>query len=156
MNAAAHAPNGSALAVSVRPILEKYISFDSMTRRAVGPGWRQFTEDQKKEATRLFTTLIIRTYSSKFTPGEIPVINFKSAVSPVAGRVEVPTTVLYHGSYDDVTYRLEDEGGWRITDMVVEGVSLIANYRPQFDEQFKQGGAKAVIAALSRSVASPH
>ena len=156
MDATSHAPNSAALAVSVRPILEKYVSFDSMTRRAVGPGWRQFTVDQQKQATRLFTTLIIRTYSSKFTPGEIPTIKFRSAVSPVTGRVEVPTTVLYHGNYDDVTYRLEDEGGWRITDMVVEGVSLIANYRPQFDEQFKQGGVKAVIDSLSRSVSSEH
>lgn len=152
--AADRASNGSALAASLRPILLKYISFDAMTRRAVGPGWRQFTEGQRKKATQLFTTLIIRTYSSKFTPGEHPVITFKAASEPAPGRVEVPTTLLYQGSRYDVTYRLEQDEGWRITDVVIEGVSLIANYRTQFDAQFKKDGANAVIRALTQAEAA--
>ena len=76
------APNGSALAVSLRPTLEKYLSFAAMTRRAVGPGWRQFTKAQQDNATALFTTLVIRTYSSKFTPGEHPVFTYKAATEP--------------------------------------------------------------------------
>jgi len=47
---------------------------------------------------------------------------------------------------------MEAAEGWRITDIVIEGVSLIANYRSQFDAQFKKGGAPAVISALSQSV----
>lgn len=150
-----HASSGSALAGSLRPVLEEYLSFEAMTRRAVGPGWRQFTKDQQKEATRLFTTLIIRNYSSKFTPGEHPVIKFKAASAPAPGRVEVPTTVLYQGSHYEVIYRMEEAEGWRITDVLSEGVSLIANYRSQFDAQFKNGGASAVIGALSQSVNHP-
>jgi phospholipid transport system substrate-binding protein len=147
--------NGSALAGSLRPVLEKYLSFESMTRRAVGPGWRQFTKDQQKEAAQLFTTLVIRNYSSKFTPGEHPAIKFKAASAPAPGRVEVPTTLLYQGSHYEVIYRMEEVAGWRITDVVIEGVSLIANYRAQFDAQFKNGGASAVIGALSQSVNHP-
>jgi phospholipid transport system substrate-binding protein len=150
-----HAPNNSSLATSLRPILLNYISFDAMTRRAVGPGWRQFTPDQQKKAVQLFATLIIRTYSAKFTPGEHPVIKFKAATSPAPGRVEVPTTLLYQGSHYEVVYRLEEAEGWRITDVVIEGVSLIANYRTQFDAQFKKGGADAVISALTQSVNAP-
>jgi phospholipid transport system substrate-binding protein len=145
-------PNGSALAANLRPTLEKYLSFAAMTRRAVGPGWRQFTKDQQDKATTLFTTLVIRTYSSKFTPGEHPVFTYKTATEPAPGRVEVPTTLLYQGSRYSVIYRLEASEGWRITDIVIEGVSLIANYRSQFDAQFKKGGAPAVISALSQSV----
>lgn len=144
--------DGSALARGLRPILEKYLSFAAMTRRAVGPGWRQFSTAQQDKAAQLFTTLIIRTYSSKFTPGEHPVITYKTAAEPAPGRVEVPTTLLYKGSHYLVTYRLEASEGWRITDVVIEGVSLVANYRTQFDAQFKKGGANAVISALSQSV----
>lgn len=143
------------LAESLRPVLQKYLSFEAMTRRAVGPGWRQFSKDQQKEATQLFTTLIIRTYSAKFTPGEHPAITFKPASAPAPGRVEVPTTLVYQGSRYAVIYRLEEVEGWRITDIVAEGVSLIANYRSQFDAQFKKGGAAAVVSALSQSVAHP-
>jgi len=149
------ASDNKSLATSLRPVLLKYIAFEAMTRRAVGPGWRQFTADQQKQATQLFTTLIIRTYSSKFTPGEHPEIKFKTATSPAPGRVEIPTTLLYQGSRYEVTYRLEESENWRITDVVIEGVSLVANYRSQFDSLFKKGGANEVLSSLKQSVGAP-
>ena len=148
------APDSAALAVKVRPLLLNIINFDAMTRRAVGPGWRQFSNDQQKEATALFSTLVIRTYSSKFTPGELPEVIFKPATSPAPGRIEVPTSTLYKGSRYEVIYRQEEAEGWRITDVLIEGVSMVANYRSQFDAEFKAGGANSVINALKTSVAS--
>ena len=150
-----HAANSGELALSVRPVLVNIISFEIMTRRAVGPGWREFTGAQQKEATDLFTTLIIRTYASKFTPGEFPEITYKTPISPLPGRVEISTSILYKGSYYEVIYRQEESVAWRITDVVIEGVSMIATYRTQLDAQFKQGGAPAVISALKKSVAAP-
>ena len=125
-----------------------------MTRRSIGPGWKQLTPDQQQEAVRLFTTLILRTYTAKFTPGESPSVEFKGAASPCPERTEISTTSLYKGSRYEVIYRMEDQSGnWTITDVVIEGVSLVANYRSQFDETFQQGGPAAVIKALDRSVA---
>jgi len=141
-----------ALHESLRPVLRKHVSFETMTRRAVGPGWRQFTPAQQQQATQLFSTLIIRSYSNKFTPGEHPAITYKTAVSPAVGRVDVPTITVYKGSRFSVNYRMEQEQGWKITDVVIEGVSLIANYRSQLDAQFKKGGANAVISSLTQSV----
>ena len=155
LKVANRAPSNSALAESLQPVLPKYMSFDAMTRRAIGPGWRQFSADQQRKATQLFTTLVIRKYSSKFTLGEHPVVKFKTASTPAPGRVEVPTTLLYQGNQYSVIYRLEESEGWRITDVVVEGVSFVANYRAQFDAQFKRGGSNAVINALSDSVVRP-
>ena len=154
VNIAKNSSDSAALAAKVRPLLLNIINFDTMTRRAVGPGWRQFSPDQQKEATTLFSTLIIRTYSSKFTPGELPEVIFKPAISPAPGRVEVPTSTLYKGSRYEVIYRQEEAEGWRITDVLIEGVSMVANYRSQFDAEFKSGGANSVINALKTSVAS--
>lgn len=144
--------NRSALPNSLRPVLQKHISFETMTRRAVGPGWRQFSPTQQQQATELFSTLIIRSYSSKFTPGEHPDITYLQAVQPAEGRVDVPTNMVYKGSHYSVVYRMEQVQGWRITDVVIEGVSLIANYRSQLDAQFQKGGADAVISSLNQSV----
>jgi phospholipid transport system substrate-binding protein len=52
----------------LRPVLMRRVSFGTMAKRSVGPGWRQLSPDQQKKAIELFTTLVIRTYSSKFTP----------------------------------------------------------------------------------------
>ena len=152
LTVADRAGNRSALPEKLRPVLQKYISFDTMTKRAVGPGWREFTPAQQQEATQLFATLIIRSYSGKFTPGEHPEITYLAATEPAAGRVDVPTSMVYKGSHYSVIYRMEQ---MRITDVVIEGVSLIANYRSQLDSQFKKGGANAVISSLTQSVSRP-
>ncbi len=147
------APSRDAFTKSLGPVLDKHISFETMTKRAVGPGWRTFSEAQKQEATRLLSALIIRTYGAKFVPGEQPDITYSPATTPAAGRVDVPTRMVYRGSRYTVHYRLEAEVGWRVTDVVIEGVSLVANYRGQLDAQFKKGGAAAVLQSLTQSLA---
>jgi phospholipid transport system substrate-binding protein len=133
--------------------LTKILNFQIMTRRAIGPGWRQFTPAQQTEAVKLFTNLILRTYTAKFTPGVTPSVIFKSTATPEPGREEITTVSDYKGSNYDVIYRMEqNQGQWEITDVVIEGVSLVANYRAQFDGQFKQGGVDAVLKALQKSV----
>jgi phospholipid transport system substrate-binding protein len=148
--------SGSELAERVRPILVRTISFPDMTRLAIGRGWREFSEPEREKATALFTTLIIRTYAGKFTPGELPEIVYKSLSSPAPGKYEAVTTTLYQGSKYEVIYRLADlpGKGCRVTDVVIEGVSMVANYRAQLDDQFKSGGAAAVIRSLEKTVAS--
>jgi phospholipid transport system substrate-binding protein len=156
---AKNAKDRDALITGVKPILESILSFETMTRRAVGPGWKQFSPEQQKEAVQLFTVLILRTYTAKFTPGEYPSVVYKPSSTPSPGRVEIPTTALYKGNRYDVVYRVEDKsngqsatGDWLITDVVIEGVSMVGSYRTQFDSEFKQGGAKSVLSALQRSV----
>ena len=152
LTVAQKAKGGSSMADQITPVLLRHVCFESMTRRAVGPGWRQFTPEQKAEATKLFTKLIIRSYSEKFTPGEQPDTKFLKSSSPGAGKVEIPTITVYKGSRYNVTYRMEDRGKWMVTDILAEGVSLVANYRAQFDALVKKGGAVAVIASLKQSV----
>ena len=142
------------LIASVKPVIGKILNFGIMTKRSIGPGWRQLSVAQQEEATKLFTTLVLRTYTAKFTPGECPSVEYKPSSSTAPGRVEIPTTSLYRGTRYDVVYRMEDQGGtWAITDVVIEGVSLVADYRSQFDAEFKRGGTNAVMQALQRSVA---
>ena len=143
---------GRSMADQLQPILLRHVCFESMTRRAVGPGWRQFTPQQQAEATKLFTKLIIRSYSEKFTPGQQPDIKYLKPSSPGAGKVEIPTSTVYKGSRYTITYRLEDRGKWLVTDILAEGVSFVANYRAQFDELVKKGGAVAVLDSLKQSV----
>jgi phospholipid transport system substrate-binding protein len=143
-----------ALISGIKPVIEKILNFNIMTRRSIGPGWKQLTPQQQEEATRLFTTLILRTYTAKFTPGECPAVEYKSSGSTAPGRVEVFTTSIYLGNRYDVIYRMENQNGsWAITDIVIEGVSMIANYRSQFESEFTRGGTDAIMKALQHSVA---
>lgn len=145
------------LAVRVRPVIEKYFNLEIITRRAVGPGWKQFTPEQKAAATQLFTDVVIRTYANRFEPGDRPVIGYGKAVTPDAARPalrELPTTITAAGKTFAVVYRVEQAGeSWRIYDVNIEGVSMIANWRSQLDPIFQKGGAAAVIDSLQKNLA---
>jgi phospholipid transport system substrate-binding protein len=137
------------LSVRVRPVLEKYFDFQYTTQSAIGPGWRKMTPAQLQKAVELFSDLVIRTYADRFDPVERPVITVDKALQPAETRREVPTTITYQGQKYSVSYRLKSgPQGWRVYDVVIENVSMVANYRSQFDELMNKGGPEALLRAL--------
>jgi phospholipid transport system substrate-binding protein len=142
----------------VRPALEKCVAFDIVTRQAMGPGWRQFSPADQKRVTDLFSELLIRTYSARVVGTQRPKIVFGSPAALGSDRFEVPTRVTTSNSNEPVAvgYRLVKlPNGWRIYDLLIEGVSFVANYREQFDEIIQRGGAAAVIRSLETKLAAP-
>jgi len=139
-----------------RPVLAKYFNYESITRRAIGPGWRQFTPEQKKLTTTLFSELALRTYANRFEVGERPGITYGKPVmlDPTRPALrELPTTIDYAGKKYAVAYRIEQvNGSWLIYDVNIEGVSMIANWRSQLDPVFQRGGATAVIESLENNL----
>ena len=145
------------LAERVRPLLEKDFAFDLVTRQAIGPGWRQFTAGDQQKVTDLFSRLVIRIYAARVVGTQKPAITYGKTVSLSPDRCEIPTRVTApNGEPYAVVYRLIDlSGGWRIYDVLIEGVSFVANYRAQFDELVQRGGAAAVIKTLEAKLAEP-
>jgi phospholipid transport system substrate-binding protein len=142
----------------VRPALEKCFALDLVTRQAMGPGWRQFSPAEQKRITDLFSELLIRTYSARVVGTQRPKINYGTPVELASDRREIPTRVITSTSNDPiaVVYRLVKlPTGWRIYDVLIEGVSFVANYRAQFEEIIQKGGAPAVIRAIEAKLAAP-
>jgi phospholipid transport system substrate-binding protein len=146
------------LPARVRPSLEKTFAFDLVTRQAMGPGWRQFSASEQKRVTDLFTELMIRTYSSRVVGTQRPKITYGATVDVSPDRREIPTRVTTTTSTEPiaVVYRLiKLPAGWRVYDVLIEGVSFVANYRAQFDGIIQNGGAAAVIRTLETKLAAP-
>ena len=146
------------IADRARPLLEKNFSFELVTRQAIGPGWRQFTPSEQQKVTDLFTRLVIRIYAARVVGTQRPPITYGKAVTLAADRCEVPTRVTAPNSDKPfaVVYRMINlSGTWRIYDVLIEGVSFVANYRAQFDELVQRGGAAAVIKTLEAKLAEP-
>jgi phospholipid transport system substrate-binding protein len=144
---------------------EKHFAFVTTTRLAVGPAWRDFSPEQRSRATTLFSQLLLRTYAARLReearPSDgLPAITYGTPVELRPGRVEVPTTARSRGETYAITYRLEldasqSPGRWRVYDVVAEGVSLIANYRAQFEPMLKDSGPEGLLRALEEKLASP-
>jgi phospholipid transport system substrate-binding protein len=146
------------IAARVRPVLEKSFAFDLVTRQAMGPGWRQFSPTDQKRVTDLFEELVIRTYSARVVGTQRPKIVYSAPIEIAPDRREIPTRVTAASSSEPiaVVYRLiKLPAGWRIYDVLIEGVSFVANYRGQFDGIIQKGGAPAVIRTLETKLAAP-
>lgn len=147
-------PGESPLSVRVRPVLEKYFDFAGITRRAVGPGWRQLSPAQQKQATELFGEVVLRTYADRFQPKEKPTISYGSVVELSAKRRELAQTVGYLGQNYSVAYRMEEQssGAWLVYDIIIEGVSMVSNYRAQFESILQKGGPEALLKSLEETL----
>jgi phospholipid transport system substrate-binding protein len=146
------------VAARVRPALEKCFAFDLVTRQAMGPGWRQFSAAEQKRVTDLFSELMIRTYSARVVGTQRPKIAYGTPVELASDRREIPSRVTTSSSNEPfaIVYRLiKLPAGWRIYDVLIEGVSFVANYRAQFEEIIQKGGAPAVIRAIETKLAAP-
>lgn len=141
------------LSERVRPVLEKYFDFEAVTKRAVGPGWRKLSEAERAKVRELFGTLVLRTYVDSFKPGDRPEIQYGTPIKLSETRTEMPTTIIYEGQGYAVSYRMQKTSdSWRVYDVIIEGVSMIANYRAQFTALLQKGGASALINALEENL----
>lgn len=141
-------------------LVDKHFAFDTTTRLAVGPAWRDFSEPQKTRVTELFSNLVIRTYVDRIGADSKPEITYGSPVELRPGRVEIPTTAKSAGQTYAVAYRMELDretapARWRVYDVVAEGVSLISNYRSQFDPIVKKSGPEGLLKTLETKLAEP-
>lgn len=142
--------NDVPLSVRVKPVLEKYFDFNGITRRAVGPSWRQLSAAQQKKVVDLFGEIVLRTYADRFQPKERPTISYGNVVELSPKRREMAQTVGYLGQNYSVAYRMEQQasGGWLVYDVLIEGVSMVQNYRGQFEAIMQKGGPEALLKAL--------
>lgn len=143
----------------LRTIAEAHFDFSGMARSAVGFQWRTFTDDQRKEFVPLFTTFIedvalsqIEKYSVEKVQQDIKssVIDFNR--EQVDGdRAEVFSTVTLQSRADplQVTYVMKSVGGdWRIYDIDVDNISVISNYRNQFNRVLNEQGYDKLVSLL--------
>lgn len=128
-----------------RPVLNKKIEgevrqifdFQEFSMRTVGPSWRSFSPDQQQRFSAAFGELLIYTYLGKIDKYNGEKIVYTGDKSDSKGeRVEVQTLLtLKDGKAIPVGYRmLPKNGSWFVYDVLVEGISLVKNYRTQFHD----------------------
>ena len=139
-----------------RALLRKEIyprfNFDEMSRRALGVNWKKRTPQEKQEFISVFKELLENSYASKIEgyKGEKIVYGQEVQDLPFAEvRTNIVTT---KGEQYAVNYRVLKEGTeWRIYDIVIEGVSLVNNYRSQFTEMLSRYSFEEMMVRLRKT-----
>lgn len=134
------------------------LDFTRMTALAMGRNWRAATDTQKQQLEDQFRTLLVRTYSgalSQYQNEELKTKPLRAGADDT--DVTVRTEVIRAGRPPiQIDYGMEKKpDGWKVYDVIVGGVSLVTNYREEFNAQIQEGGVDGLIAALAQKNQGP-
>lgn len=125
--------------------------FDRVSRMVLGKNWSNATKEQQVAFQNEFKELLLHTYASALTKYRGQTIDFKPLRSqPGDKEVTVKSEIKQPGGQPiAVDYSLEKgTNGWKVYDIVIEGVSLVTNYRSQFSNEVRQNGMDGLIQRL--------
>jgi len=128
-----------------------HVDFSRATQLALGAGWRQATPAQREALTAQFQRLLVRTYSgalASYRDQKIDVLPVR--MRPGDAEATVHRQVRQSGQAPiAIDYQMERaDGGWKVFDITVDGMSLVLNYRSSFSEEIANHGIDGLIGAL--------
>jgi phospholipid transport system substrate-binding protein len=119
----------------LRVLSDEVFDFTVLSRGTLGKNWKRMSDSQRTEFVSLFRKLLEKTYLDRAFEYQDERVVLKGEKMFSRNRSEVRSTVISGQNEIPVDYRLVlRKGQWRVYDVVVEGVSLVKNYRTQFRE----------------------
>ena len=152
---AALPPQGSAVTPEVRRRIEvivtRAIDLKGMAESALGKHWGQMSESQRKRLLSAFEARFRALTGTELDSYRSTEIEYQPE-RPEDSVVHVPTRVVVKGEPTDITYAMRREkAGWRIVDIVVDGVSTVENYRSSFARVIAKDGVEGLIRKLEKA-----
>lgn len=146
--------NFAKVAEFVDQTIYPHTDFDKISELVLGKLWKSASNDEQSRFKQEFKTLLVRTYSRAFVEFKDWSVRFLPLeMENGANKVVVKTEVLQPGLQPiSVNYRmLLNNGQWKAYDFMIEGVSLVTNYRSTFSNEVKtKGSLTAVIEGLAK------
>ena len=134
----------------IRAITNEVFDWQELSRRALAREWRKFSPDQQKEFVALFEQLLQNIYADRILAYTSEKIEFGKETELGKGRMEVESYIITTDNKKiPLFYRLTDKSGqWRGYDVVIEGVSMVQNYRDQFRQILRNRKPEDLLQTL--------
>jgi len=140
----------------LKQILFARFDFTEMAKRSLGANWRRRTPKEQEEFVRLFTDLLERAYADTIESyGDEKIVYVGERLD--GGYADVSSKVLTSkGEEFSLNYRAHFVGGeWRVYDVVVENISMVNNYRSQFNRVISNASYEELVRRLKDKAAFP-
>lgn len=139
----------------LRSLVDGNFDFTTMARSALGYHWRTINDAQRKDFTRTFTTFLEDAYLNRIEDYSGQKVEFLRTRNQGSGYAEVMTQILQQGKQPvPVGYMLRHQSSkWLIYDVTVDNISIVANYRNQFNRVVNNEGFPALLTALKKKQA---
>ena len=140
----------------IRAIVNEIFDYNELSRRCLGRGWKKLNDAQRKEFVHLFSELLEKTYADRLLAYTSEKIDFGKETELKKGRVEVESVIMTtDGKQVPLNYRLTAKSGqWRVYDVIIEGISMVQNYRSQFRDILAQKTPEDLLQVLREKVNS--
>jgi phospholipid transport system substrate-binding protein len=133
----------------IETIVDGFFDAEELSRRALGQYWRIFTPEQREEFQAQFLELIKHVYLKKSVAYNGEVVVFNQEILKSDTQAEVQTTVTSPElNIPVVYYMVRKDASWKVYDVSVENVSLVKNYRSQFQSILQKNSPEQLIAIL--------
>lgn len=132
-------------------IVYREVDFDTMSRLVLGRNWSRFTPEQQADFVKLFKEHLSMTYGNNIENYKNERVEIVGDREEARGDWTVQTKIVRGGGSNDiqVDYRLRKQGDtWKIIDIVIERVSLVANFRSQFQDILGNGTPDKLLQVL--------
>jgi len=134
----------------IESLAYEIFDFTTMSKLVLARNWKKMDKAKRKEFVVEFKRHLSRTYGTRLDRYEQEEVDVYGAQVEVRNDVSVKTRIL-GGQFDgaEISYRLRNRRDeWKIIDVVIEGVSLVSNYRSQFKEVLNGGSIEDLLARL--------
>ncbi len=137
---------------ALKRLLRDFLDTDALGRASMGRHLEGVSAEEERRFLDLFRDLFVRTYVQRLLLFEVP--RFAYGEEAIEGdTARVATEIVTDRDRFAVDYRLRrTPDGWRATDILIEGVSLAANFRAQFDRALSKDSFSALLDKLERKL----
>lgn len=137
----------------IRSVSERMFEFEELSKRTLGAHWKKLSPDQRQEFMSLYKAILEDAYMEKIVAYTDEEVLFEREVPLSEKTAEVRTTVKTKTADVPINYRvIQRDGQWKVYDVVIEGISLINNYRSQFREILSSKTPEDLLDVMRKKV----
>lgn len=137
----------------LRPMYKRMFDDVELSRRALARNWNNMNAAQRQEFVQLFRQVLEKAYADKILSYTSEKIVFDRETLLSENQAEVQTRIITSSKEIPISYRvILKDGAWKVYDVVVENVSLVQNYRTQFNDILAKNTPEQLLEILRKKV----
>lgn len=145
--------NKEAKEKKIESIADQMFDYIALSRLTLGRSWKEFNKEQQKEFVSLYRSILEKAYMDKILSYTDEKVLFDKEMMLSENKAEVQTKIITKSTEIPINYRVYlKDGQWRVYDVIIEGISLIQNYRTQFREILANNPPEEVLKILREKI----
>ena len=143
--------NEEAKQEQIEAIADEMFDYVALSRLTLGRNWKKFNSDQKKEFVQLYRSILEKAYMDRILSYTDEKVTFGKETMLSEKKAEVQTHIITKSVEIPIFYRVYlKDGKWKVYDVIIEGISLVKNYRTQFRDILANNPPEEVLKILRK------